>query len=384
MIFRQIQQKLLALLEKYPAINITGPRQSGKTTLVKNVAGNYNYFSLENIDTRTFAEDDPRGFLNSAGENFILDEVQYVPVLFSYLQEILDNNSKNGKVILLGSQSFLMNNHISQSLAGRVANLKLLPLSYSELKATEYESQNINNVLFKGGYPRLYKENLAPTDFFPHYIETYLERDVRQLKNIGNLNTFIRFVKLCAGRVGNVLNISSLANDADISVNTAKSWLSVLEASYILFLVQPYTFNINRRLIKSPKLYFYDTGLVCSLLNIEQENQIETFYMRGNLFENFVFSELVKNRYNKGLPANLYYLRDAKEKEIDCVIEKPDKHTLIEIKLSETLLPVHLKNIESIQKEFSNTDTFLIYSGITEPVFHQTQCVNWQNISNFI
>ena len=384
MIYRQIQEKLISLLEKYPAINITGPRQSGKTTLVKNVAGNYNYFSLENIDTRSFAEEDPRGFLNSAGENFILDEVQYVPALFSYLQEILDNSNKNGKVILLGSQSFLMNNHISQSLAGRVANLKLLPLSHSELKATEYEIQNIDNVLFKGGYPRLYKEGLAPTDFFPHYIETYLERDVRQLKNIGNLNTFIRFVKLCAGRVGNVLNISSLANDVDISVNTAKSWLSVLEASYILFLVQPYTLNINRRLIKSPKLYFYDTGLVCSLLNIEQENQIENFYMRGNLFENFVFSELVKNRYNKGLPANLYYFRDAKGKEVDCVIEKPEKHTLIEIKLSETLLPSHLKNIESLQKDFSNSDTFLIYSGKTEPIFHQTQCVNWRNISNFI
>ena len=384
MIYRHIQEKLISLLEKYPAINITGPRQSGKTTLVKNIAGNYNYFSLENIDTRSFAEEDPRGFLNSAGENFILDEVQYVPALFSYLQEILDSSNKNGKVILLGSQSFLMNNHISQSLAGRVANLKLLPLSYSELKATKCEIQSINNVLFKGGYPRLFKEDLIPTDFFPHYIETYLERDVRQLKNIGNLNTFIRFVKLCAGRIGNVLNISSLANDTDISVNTAKSWLSVLEASYILFLVQPYTLNINRRLIKSPKLYFYDTGLACSLLNIEQENQIENFYMRGNLFENFVFSELVKNRYNKGLPANLYYFRDAKGKEIDCVIEKPDKHTLIEVKLSETLQPAHLKNIESLQKDFSNSDTFLIYSGKTEPIFHQTQCVNWQNISNFI
>jgi len=384
MIYRQIEQKLIELLEKYPAINITGPRQSGKTTLVKSIAGNYNYFSLENIDTRTFAEADPRGFLNSAGKRFILDEVQYVPALFSYLQEILDNSSENGKVILLGSQSFLMNDHISQSLAGRVANLKLLPLSYLELKATEYKSQNINNVLFRGGYPRLYKENLAPIDFFPHYIETYLERDVRLLKNIGNLTAFIRFVKLCAGRTGNVLNISSLANDADISVNTAKSWLSVLEASYILFLIQPYTPNINRRWIKSPKLYFYDTGLVCSLLNIEQENQIENFYMRGNLFENFVFSELVKNRYSKGLPANLYYLRDAKGNEIDCVIEKPDRYIFIEIKLSETLSPTHLKNIESIQKEFSNTHSYLIYSGAIEPVFHQTQYVNWQNISSFI
>jgi predicted AAA+ superfamily ATPase len=210
----------------------------------------------------------------------------------------------------------------------------------------------------------------------------YRSETIRQ-NNIGNLNTFIRFVKLCAGRIGNVLNISSLANDADISVNTAKSWLSVLEASYIIFMVQPYTPNINRRLIKSPKLYFYDTGLVCALLNIEQENLIENFYLRGNLFENFIFSELVKNRYNKGLPANFYYLRDAKGVEVDVVIEKPDKHVFIEIKLSETLLPAHLKNIELLQKEFSNTESFLIYSGTTEPVFHNTQCVNWKNMDMF-
>jgi predicted AAA+ superfamily ATPase len=382
LIYRTIEEKILALLEKYPAINITGPRQSGKTTLVKNVAKGYNYFSLENIDTRIFAEEDPRGFLNSAGNRFILDEVQYVPALFSYLQEILDNSNENGRVILLGSQSFLMNERIAQSLAGRVANLKLLPLSYFELKEANLNNQDIDNVMFTGGYPRLFKENMKPADFFPHYIETYLERDVRLLKNIGNLNTFIRFIKLCAGRIGNVLNLSSLANDADISVNTAISWLSVLEASYILFLVQPYTTNINRRLIKSPKLYFYDTGLACSLLNIEQENQIENFYLRGSLFENFVFSELVKNRYNKGLPTNFYYLRDSKGTEIDCVIEKPDKHILIEIKLSETLLPIHLKNIETLQKNFLNTETFLIYSGKTEPVFHQTQCINWQNLNS--
>ncbi|GHU78544.1 hypothetical protein FACS1894145_0730 [Bacteroidia bacterium] len=227
MIYREIEKVLFSLLQKFPAVSVTGPRQSGKTTLVKNLGNDYNYFSLENIDIRTFAEEDPRGFLHSAGEKFILDEVQYVPHLFSYLQEILDNSKQNGKVILLGSQSFLMNQHIAQSLAGRVALLKLLPLSYSELKNEQLNPENINSILFKGGYPRLYNENIEPVHFFPNYIETYLQRDIRLLRNIENLTLFVRFIKLCAGRVGNIVNLSSLAGDADVSLNTVKSWLSL-------------------------------------------------------------------------------------------------------------------------------------------------------------
>jgi predicted AAA+ superfamily ATPase len=248
MIIREAQESLLSLLKKYPAVSITGPRQSGKTTLAKSVAGGYNYFSLENPDTRNFAEQDPRGFLNSAGKRFVIDEIQYVPVLFSYLQEILDNSKENGNIIILGSQSFLMNEHIFQSLAGRTANIKLLPLSYSEI-ASARKIENIDNLLFYVCYPRLYKASDAdihPTDFFPYYMETYIQRDVRQLKNIGNLTAFTRFVKLCAGRVGNILNISSLANDADISVNTAKAWLSVLEASFVIFLLPLYPHEFLR------------------------------------------------------------------------------------------------------------------------------------------
>ena len=382
MVYREIERTLSALLQKYPAVNITGPRQSGKTTLVKSIGGNYNYFSLENPDTRLFAESDPRGFLRSAGEKFILDEVQYVPALFSYLQEILDNAPENGKVILLGSQSFLMNQHISQSLAGRVASLKLLPLSYSELKSAGLNSENIDNMLFNGGYPRLYNEKIDPVHFFPYYIETYLQRDVRLLKNIENLTAFVRFIKLCAGRVGNILDLSSLANDANISVNTVKSWLSLLEASYILYFVQPYSGNVNRRIVKSPKLYFYDTGLVCSLLGIEQEKQVENFYLRGCLFENFVFSELLKMRYNAGLPANFYFLRDAKGVEIDCVVELPDAMRFIEIKSSETLSPEHIKNILSLKKLFQKTENYLVYAGMQEPVYHDVQYKNWQNIDS--
>ena len=380
MINRDIEKTLLTLLQKYPAINITGPRQAGKTTLVRNLNGNYNYFSLENPDTRLFAESDPRGFLHSAGEKFILDEVQHVPELFSYLQEILDNSRENGKVILLGSQSFLMNQHISQSLAGRVASLKLLPLSYSELKAAQFDNLNIDTVLFNGGYPRLYNENVDPIHFFPYYIETYLQRDIRLLRNIENLTAFVRFIKLCAGRVGNILDLSSLANDTNISVNTVKSWLSVLEASYILYFVHPYSGNVNRRMIKSPKLYFFDTGLVCSLLNIEREKQLETFYMRGNLFENFVFSELLKIRFNAGFPANYYFLRDSKGVEVDCVQELSEGVRFIEIKSSETLLTDHIKNLLLFRKLFSKTEDYIVYAGREEPLYHGVKFINWQNI----
>ncbi|MDR0932915.1 MAG: ATP-binding protein [Victivallales bacterium] len=382
MIQRDMAKVLLMLLNKFPAVHVTGPRQSGKTTLAKTLDG-YRYFSLENPDIRVFAETDPRGFLRSAGEKFILDEVQYVPQLFSYLQEILDTATKNGRVILLGSQSFLLNQHISQSLAGRVASLKLLPFSYSELKNTEFANSALDDVLFRGGYPRLFNEGIDPVYFFPNYIETYLQRDVRMLKNIENLTNFVRFIKLCAGRVGQILDLSSLSRDANIAVNTVKSWLSVLEASYILYFIQPYSGNISRRLIKSPKLYFYDTGLVSSLLNIENAKQLDTFYLRGNLFENFVFSELIKQRFNEGLPANYYFFRDAKGVEIDCVQELPGKMRLVEIKSSETLSRDHLKNISSLRTVFHATEDYVIYSGGEVADFHHTCFMNWKDVGRF-
>jgi predicted AAA+ superfamily ATPase len=379
MINRNIEKILFSFLQQFPAVNITGPRQSGKTTLVKSLKNDYSYFSLENPDTRLFAETDPRGFLRSAGEKFILDEVQYVPTLFSYLQEILDNAAENGKVILLGSQNFLMNQHISQTLAGRVASLKLLPLSYSELKSAGLESQSIDSILFNGAYPRLYNENIEPRYFFPNYIETYVQRDVRLLKNIENQTAFVRFIKLCAGRAGNILDLSSLSRDANVAVNTVKSWLSLLEASYILYFVQPYSGNVNRRMIKSPKMYFYDTGLACSLLNIENEKQLDTFYLRGNLFENFVFSELMKMRYNAGLPANFHFLRDSKGVEVDCVQELPDKMRFIEIKLSETLSSDHIKNILSLKNLFPKTENYVIYAGREREDYQNVKFINWQD-----
>jgi len=381
MIYRKIEKALFSLMQKYPAINITGPRQSGKTTLVKELLKEHRYFSLENPDIRLFAESDPRGFLRSAGERFILDEVQNVPELFSYLQQEIDDGKPNGSVILLGSQNFLISERISQSLAGRVANLKLLPFSNQELQTAGILPSQLNQLLISGGYPRLYKENMHPIEFFPHYIETYLQRDVRLIKNIGDLSAFNRFMKLCAGRVGNILNLSILSNDAEISLNTVKSWLSILEASYIIFFIQPYSPNVNRRWIKMPKLYFYDTGLACALLNIENEQQIDSFYMKGNLFENMIFSELIKDRFNNGLSAQFYFLRDSKGNEVDCVIEKAGETGFLEIKMSETLSPTHQKNINLFRKEQpTQVDDYVIYTGTEEVVYNNIRYCNWKNI----
>jgi len=381
MIYRKIEKTLFALMQKYPAINITGPRQSGKTTLVRELLKEYRYFSLENPDIQMFAKEDPRGFIRSAGEQFILDEAQNVPELFSYLQQEIDNGKPNGSIILLGSQSFLINERISQSLAGRVANLKLMPLSNSELQSANLLPDKLNRLLVSGGYPRLYKEQMLPTDFYPHYIETYLQRDVRLIKNIGDLNAFNRFMKLCAGRVGNILNLSTLASDVDVSVNTIKSWLSVLEASYIVFFIQPYSPNTNRRWVKMPKLYFYDTGLACALLNIESEQQIDNFYMKGNLFENMVFSELLKERFNNGLGSQLFFMRDSKGNEVDCVIEKADRTVFIEIKMSDTLSSAHQKNIRFFRKELLTKSTdYVIYTGNEDVVYNNIRHCNWKNV----
>jgi len=381
MIYRKIEKVLFSLMQKYPAINITGPRQSGKTTLVKELLKEHHYFSLENPDIKLFAESDPRGFLRSAGERFILDEVQNVPELFSYLQQEIDDGKPNGSVILLGSQNFLISERISQSLAGRVANLKLLPLSNRELQSAGLLPDKLNRLLLAGGYPRLYKEQMHPVEFFPHYIETYLQRDVRLIKNIGDLSAFNRFMKLCAGRTGNILNISTLANDADVSANTVKSWLSVLEASYIIFFIQPYSPNVNRRWVKMPKLYFYDTGLACALLNIENEQQIDSFYMKGSLFENMIFSELLKERYNNGLNAQFFFMRDSKGNEVDCVIEKAGETVFVEIKMSETLSPAHQKNIRLFRKDQpANLDDYVVYNGNEDVVYHNIRYCNWLNV----
>ena len=259
MIERILKTRLLELTKKYPIVTLTGPRQSGKSTLLKASFPEYKYVSLEDPDMRLFATEDPRGFLATYPDKTIIDEVQRVPSIFSYIQTHTDKENKEGMYLLAGSHNFLLMESINQSLAGRTAILRLLPFSHLEMKEGNILPPTVNEEIFKGAYPRLYDKDITPTDYYPFYIQTYVERDVRLMRNIGDLSKFIRFLKLCAGRIGQLLNISSLANECGVSVTTATSWISILEASYICYLLKPDHNNYAKRLVKAPKLYFYDT-----------------------------------------------------------------------------------------------------------------------------
>lgn len=335
MIDRALSEKALALYRQFPALMITGPRQSGKTTLIKILFPELPYVSLEDPDTRRRVYDDPRSFLKNYPNGAIFDEAQRVPELFSYLQGVIDADEKI-HFVLSGSQHFLLMEQVTQSLAGRVAILQLLPLSLMEMKNAHLPLSTIEQTLFNGGYPRIFNQNIAPYDFHNAYLQTYVERDVRQLRQITDLEHFMRFIRLCAGRIGQLLNVHSLASDAGISSTTAQAWLSVLQTSHIIFTLQPHFKNFNKRLVKTPKLYFTDTGLACHLLGIEKPEQVASHFLKGGLFENLIILELLKNRYNQGKKSNLYFWRDNHGHEVDCLIENVDQLTPIEIKSSET------------------------------------------------
>lgn len=385
MIRRELKSKLLEMSGKFPVVSVTGPRQSGKTTLLKESFPDYTYTSLEDPDTRIFASEDPRSFLGMS-DRMIIDEIHRVPELFSYIQTITDNTGISGQFIISGSQSFLLNKDIAQSLAGRVAVLRLLPFSYSELLEGRIKFGSYEELLYKGFYPRIYDKGISPLDFFPSYIQTYIERDLRLLQNIRDLNLFVRFMKLCAGRTGQLLNMNSLANDTGVSVNTVKSWLSVLEASFVIFLLQAHHKNFNKRLVKMPKLYFFDTGLACSLLDIESASQLETHYLTGGLFENFVISELIKNRYNRGLRNNCYFWRDHKGNEVDCLVEKAQTLIPVEIKSGRTYTKKFLSNLDYWKKISGDetTEAFLIYGGDNETQVGKNRIIPWINIDKFV
>lgn len=366
MIRREITEKLLQLAGQFPVISLTGPRQSGKTTLLKDVFPDKAYVSLEDMDVRQFATEDPRGFLASYLKGAIFDEVQRTPDLFSYIQGIVDEHKVTGEFILSGSQNFLLMQSISQSLAGRVAVLKLLPFSNSELSTTVFAAQTLEDRIFTGAYPRIYDQHTYPADFYSAYIQTYIERDIRQLKIIHDLNLFSRFLKLCAARTGQLLNTSSLASDCGISHFTAQAWLSLLQTSYIVYLLTPHHENFSKRLTKMPKLYFYDTGLASHLLNITENQQIQSHFMRGSLFENLIINELMKHFANIGREAPCYFWRDKTGHEIDCLLELPDRLKLVEIKSALTFHSDFVKNLAYFQKLNQgkhNTEAVVIYAG---------------------
>ncbi|HEB62721.1 MAG TPA: ATP-binding protein [Bacteroidetes bacterium] len=380
---RTLTSYIKRMLTKFPIVSITGPRQSGKTTLLKNEFPDYKYFNLERIDHRQLIMNDPVGFLKTSGENLIFDEAQNYPDLFSYLQIFSDERNIPGQYILSGSQSFLLNEKISQSLAGRVSINHLLPFDIIELQ--DIKTNNVYEEIYNGFYPRVIEHGINPDDFYPSYLQTYIERDVRTLKAIGNLNTFTRFISLCAGRVGQILNISSLANDAGISVNTAKSWLSLLEASFIIYMLPPFFKNFNKRLIKSPKIYFYDTGLVCSLLRITESNMISTHYLYGNLFENLVISEIVKFQYHHGRNPGIYYWRDSNGVEIDCIMEKGNNEIFaIEIKGGQTFSNEYMKNLKKLQKLNIKMDSKIIYTGEISTSISGVELIAWKDFKSFL
>ena len=336
MIDREITRHLKASFEQYPFVTVTGPRQSGKTTLCRQAFPDLQYVNLEAPDQRDFAESDPRGFLSQLGVGAIIDEIQHVPALLSYLQVLADERGGNGLFILTGSEQFKLSDAINQSLAGRTALLRLLPLSLRERRQTG-ASDAVDEVIFAGFYPRILDQGLEPRQALGDYFETYVERDVRRLGAIRNLSAFRLFLRLCAGRVGQLVNLSSLGSDAGVSHTTAREWLTVLEASYIVFRLQPFHANIRKRLVKSPKLYFYDVGLASFLLGIESPEQVTTHPLRGALFENVVVTEALKHRFNRGQQPNLSFFRDSTGLECDVFYETGHGISAIEAKSGSTV-----------------------------------------------
>ena len=377
----RLAEKLLKQYSRqFRSLAVVGPRQSGKTTLVKKVFPSKPYVSLEDPDERLFASSDPKAFLARFKNGAILDEVQRAPELFSYLQGILDNTKKDGLFILTGSNNFLLLQSVSQSLAGRIGYLDLLPLCYKEILQFEKKELSTRELIWKGGYPELYDKNRQPGTWYPPYIRTYIERDVKQISNIGNSLIFNRFMQLCAGRTGQQLNVAALSNECGVNIKTVQSWLSILQSSYIIFLLPPYHKTYNKRVVKTPKLYFLDTGLACSLLGIRQENEITNSHFRGALFENFILLEILKQKYNNGSAANLYYWKENNGLEIDILIDTGKKIIPIEIKMSETFTDGYIKNIRHWNKIADNTGGYLLYDGDKELILSDKIMIsNWRN-----
>ena len=364
MISRDIHQTLVQASRQYPVVTVTGPRQSGKTTLCRATFPESAYINLEAPDSRAFAQEDPRGFLATIPNGAILDEIQRVPELPSYLQGIVDSASFQGKFILTGSQQFELMSQVSQSLAARTALLRLLPLSINELKNAGM-LPSLFSIMHSGFYPRIFQDKLDPTQMLSGYFSTYVERDLRQISVIHDLQKFERFVRLCAGRTGQLLNMNNLANDAGIAHSTARQWLDLLQASYIIFLLPPWFTNTRKRLVKSPKLYFYDVGLASWLLGIHQPEQIQRDPLFGALFENMVVIDRLKSKYNAALPVECYFYRDNIGNEVDLIEPRGAKVHAIEIKAGATINSDYFKALGRFKKAFPEKflDGTVIYGG---------------------
>lgn len=385
MITRRIAKKIEQLRLHFPVIALVGPRQSGKSTLSKMLFPTYVYVSLEEPDVRMFAEKDPRGFLAqyTRGEGVIFDEIQRVPQLLSYIQGVVDAQQRQGFFVLTGSQNFLLHSTITQTLAGRVAVCTLLPFSLEEIGSINTYAESLEMMLFRGMYPRIFADGSDPIDWYASYIATYVERDVRLVQNIQDLSLFQKFLSLCAGRIGQLLNVSSLANDCGVSVNTARAWLSLLEASFILFFTQPHFKNFSKRLVKAPKIYFYDTGLACSLLRIVSSDQVMNHYLRGGLFESFVLGEMHKYFCNRGMRPPLYFWRDKAGHEVDVVIEYAERLVPVEIKSGRTVDASYFDELK-YWNDLSGTDSssnIVIYGGDDSQIRSAGRVVSWRLFS---
>lgn len=381
MISRAITSELLTLLNEYPIVTIIGPRQAGKTTLAKETLANHRSVNLENPETRQFAIDDPKAFLKHYSGNVIFDEIQRTPHLLSYLQEIVDNNNQNGQFVLTGSHQLQLREAISQSLAGRTAILHLLPLSIAEMKQADIHFKSFEEYVFNGFMPRIYDQQQRPHTAYANYYQTYIERDVRQLINIKDISLFQKFIKLLAGRVGQLVNHDSLSNDVGVDNKTIKSWLSILEASFVIFKLNPYFENFGKRVIKSPKYYFTDTGLLTYLLDISKPEQITRDPLVGNLFENLVILEALKTRYNKGQTPNLYFYRDSNGKEIDLLYKTGNDLTGIEIKSASTWNSGFKKTLKSFSdKQKQLHKSFVVFNGEHRLFSDGIEAINYRQV----
>lgn len=386
--FQRDLAKILERYSKFPVIALLGPRQSGKTTFARHYFPKHHFVSLETPAMREFAQTDPERFLRDYANEYglIIDEFQYVPELLSYIQVWVDQQDKHNYFILTGSQNFLANEAITQSLAGRVGILTLLPLSLHEM-AHNSLLENINLTILNGSYPRLHKEGISPIDVYPSYIQTYIERDVRHLTNARDMFTFYRFLKLCAERVGELLNIADIATQVGVDQRLIKQWLSVLEASYIIFLLQPHHNNFNKRLIKTPKLYFYDTGIACSLLGIQSVQTLALSPFRGHLFECLMISDIYKQYFNLGYRPSAYFWRDQNGRiEVDCIIDRAGKLIPIELKSGETIASSFFDSLIAWD-EISGTspeENYIIYGGTLHQNRSKGTVLPWKQADQLI